>query len=224
MNWDVRFTHDGKLLTGGGWRATSYIQENAFLAEAHAHETLDDTFWSVPAPAQKAYVREQLTLSVGEYIYGFGEKFTPFVKNGQTIQTWNADGGTCSEQSYKCIPFYLSSRGYGVFTNQTGAVSYEVASDTVSKVSMTVAGESLEYFIIGGDNCAQVLSNYTALTGRPALTPAKSLGLWLSTSFTTNYDEETVRGFLSGMAERDIPLQMFHFDCFWMKAFTWTSF
>ena len=224
MDWGVRFTYDGRLLTGGGWRATSYIQESAYLAEAHARETLDDTFWSVPAPAQKAFVREQLSLSVGEYIYGFGEKFTPFVKNGQTVQTWNSDGGTCSDQSYKCIPFYLSSRGYGVFANQTGAVSYEVASDTVSKVSMTVPGESLEYFIIGGANCAQVLSNYTALTGRPALTPAKSLGLWLSTSFTTDYDENTVKGFLSGMAERKIPLQMFHFDCFWMKAFTWTSF
>ncbi|MBR3267233.1 MAG: alpha-xylosidase [Oscillospiraceae bacterium] len=223
-SWNVRFSYDGKHLTGGGWRAVSYVQENAFLARAHAQEAMDDTFWSIPAPAKNAYVREQLTLSVGEYIYGFGEKFTPFVKNGQTVQIWNADGGTCSDQSYKCVPFYLSSRGYGVFANQTGAVSYEVASDTVSKVSMTVEGESLEYFIIGGENCAEVLSNYTGLTGRPALTPAKSLGLWLSTSFTTNYDEETVKEFLSGMSERKIPLQMFHFDCFWMKAFTWTSF
>ena len=224
MNWDVRFTYDGRHLTGGGWRATSYIQENAYLREAEARTRLDDTFWSLPAPAAGTFIREQLTLSVGEYIYGFGEKFTPFVKNGQTVETWNADGGTCSDQSYKCVPFYLSSRGYGVFANQTGHVSYEVASDTVSKVSMTVTGESLEYFMIGGETPADVLANYTALTGRPALTPAKSFGLWLSTSFTTDYDEETVNGFLSGMAQRKIPLQMFHFDCFWMKGFTWTSF
>ena len=223
-DWKVQFTYDGRHLTGCGWRSASYIQQNAYLAEAYAREAMDDSFWSVPAPAQTAYLREQLTLSVGEYIYGFGERFTPFVKNGQSVQTWNADGGTCSEQSYKCVPFYLSSRGYGVFVNRTGAVSYEVASDTVSKVSMTVAGESLEYFVIGGATCAEVLSNYTGLTGRPALTPAKSLGLWLSTSFTTNYDEKTVKSFLDGMAERKIPLQMFHFDCFWMKAFTWTSF
>ena len=222
--WDVRFTYDGRLLTGGGWRSASYIQENAFETENRIRSAADKSFWSVPANRCGAYIREQLKLSVGEYIYGFGEKFTPFVKNGQTVEIWNADGGTCSDQSYKCVPFYLSSRGYGVFTNQTGFVSYEVASDTVSKVSMTVAGESLEYFIIGGKNCADVLRNYTDLTGKPALTPAKSLGLWLSTSFTTDYDENTVKGFLSGMAERKIPLQMFHFDCFWMKAFTWTSF
>ena len=224
MSWKVTYAYDGKHLTGGGWRATSYIQESAYVTQSRTQAHLDDTFWSVPADPRGTYMREQLTLSVGEYIYGFGEKFTPFVKNGQTVETWNADGGTCSEQSHKCIPFYLSSRGYGVFTNQTGRVSYEVASDTVSKVSMTVSGESLEYFLIGGATPAEVLSVYTTLTGKPALPPAKTMGLWLSTSFTTDYDEKTVNGFIDGMSDRKIPLQMFHFDCFWMKAFTWTSF
>ena len=195
--WQIRYTYDGRLLTGCGWRAASYIQENAFVTENRMHTASDNTFWSIPENRCGSYIREQLSLSVGEYIYGFGEKFTPFVKNGQTVDIWNSDGGTCSDQSYKCVPFYLSSRSYGVFANQTGRVSYEVASDTVSKVSMTVPGESLEYFIIGGKSCADVLRNYTGLTGRPALTPADSLGLWLSTSFSTDYDEQTVTGFLS---------------------------
>jgi alpha-D-xyloside xylohydrolase len=47
--------------------------------------------------------------------------------------------------------------------------------------------------------------------------------LWLSTSFTTDYDEKTVTSFIDGMAERDIPLHVFHFDCFWMKEFHWTD-
>ena len=222
--WNIIFSYDGKKLTGSGWRSLSYIQEDALTTENRTRSAMDASFWSIPADPCGAFLREQLTLSVGEYIYGFGEKFTPFVKNGQTVEIWNSDGGTCSDQSYKCIPFYLSSRGYGVFTNDTGHVSYEVASDTVSSVSMTVAGESLEYFVVGGESCSDVLSNYTALTGRPALPPAKSLGLWLSTSFTTDYDEQTVSSFLDGMRQRDIPLSMFHFDCFWMKAYTWTSF
>ena len=222
--WKLRYTYDGKMLTGCGWRAASYIQESAFVTQNRLRSAADNSFWSIPFNSRGTYLREQLSLSVGEYIYGFGEKFTPFVKNGQNVEIWNSDGGTCSDQSYKCVPFYLSSRGYGVFTNYTGHVSYEIASDTVSKVSMTVPCESLEYFIIGGKSCADVLRNYTGLTGKPALTPARSLGLWLSTSFTTDYDEKQVRSFLDGMAQRNIPLQMFHFDCFWMKAFTWTSF
>lgn len=82
----------------------------------------------------------------------------------------------------------------------------------------------MEYFIIGGDNPKDVLDNYTKLTGKPALPPAWTFGLWLTTSFTTDYDEATVNHFVDGMAERDLPLSVFHFDCFWMKEYQWSDF
>ncbi len=223
-SWSVQYYYKDKKLTGGAWRATTIVNESQFKKSSRLDAVRDDTFWSYPQDERTTYLREQLTLSVGECIYGFGEKFTTFVKNGQNVETWNSDGGTCSDQSYKCIPFCVSSRGYGVLVNSSDKVSYEVASDTVSKMSFTVPGEHLEYFIIGGENLTEVLSNYTTLTGKPALPPAYTFGLWLTTSFTTKYDEETVTSFIDGMAERDIPLQVFHFDCFWMKEFQWCDF
>lgn len=201
--WDVSFFWGDKRLTGSGYKGAAHIEVEA---------------------TGETYMREQLDLGVGEYVYGFGERFTPFVKNGQTIDIWNEDGGTASEQAYKNIPFYLSNKGYGVFVNHPEKVSYEVASETVSKVQFSVPGEVLEYFIIGGDSLKDVLDNYTKLTGKPALPPAWSFGLWLTTSFTTSYDEETVNHFIDGMAERDLPLAVFHFDCFWMKEYQWTDF
>ncbi len=170
------------------------------------------------------YMRDQLDLGVGESVYGLGERFTAFVKNGQNVEVWNQDGGTNSEQSYKNIPFYLTNRGYGVFVNYPGRVSFEVGSEKVSVVQFSVAGESLDYLVINGPSPKQVLSRYTALTGRPALPPAWSLGLWLTTSFTTDYDEKTANAFIEGMAERGIPLSVFHFDCFWMKEYEWCNF
>lgn len=222
--WNVCFSFDGKRLTGSTQRAASYIQADAERIRLAEEAGKQEPFWSIPPNQNGCFIREQLDLSVGEYIYGFGERFTPFVKNGQTVEIWNADGGTCTEQSYKSVPFYISSCGYGVLAAHTGHVSFETGSDTVSKVSMTAAGESLTYYVIGGETCADVLRHYTALTGKPALPPAKSLGLWLSTSFTTDYDEQTVSDMLDGMLKRQIPLSMFHFDCFWMQAQTWTSF
>ena len=103
-------------------------------------------------------------------------------------------------------------------------MSFEVASEKVERVQFSVRGESLEYFVIYGPTAKEILERYTALTGRPALPPAWSFGLWLSTSFTTDYDEKTVTSFIDGMAERDIPLHVFHFDCFWMKEFHWVNF
>ena len=140
------------------------------------------------------------------------------------MDIWNEDGGTSTYQSYKNIPFYVTSRGYGVFVNHPEKVSFEVCTEQVSKVEFSVQGESLDYFLINGPTIKEVINRYTALTGRPAIPPQWTFGLWLSTSFTTNYDEKTVMSFIEGMEERGIPLQVFHFDCFWMKEFHWCDF
>jgi alpha-D-xyloside xylohydrolase len=173
---------------------------------------------------KKHYMREQLSIGIDELVYGLGERFTSFIKNGQTVDITQKDGGTGSEQAYKNIPFYITNKGYGVFVNQPETVSFEVASENTSRVQFSIEGESLEYFVIYGPTPKEILENYTSLTGKPALPPAWSFGLWLSTSFTTDYSEETVMKFIDGMKERNIPLDVFHFDCFWMKGFEWTSF
>lgn len=170
------------------------------------------------------YIHSELNLSPGELVYGLGEQFGAFVKNGQSVSIWNQDGGTSSEQAYKCVPFYITNRNYGVFINHPGEVEVEVGSEKVSRVGVSVAGESLEYFIIYGETPLDILERYTRITGRPALLPAWTFGLWLSTSFLTSYDEKTVSGFLQGMQDRNCPVRVFHLDCFWMKQYEWCSF
>ena len=150
---------------------------------------------------QTHYMREQLSIGIDELVYGLGERFTSFVKNGQVVDIVQKDGGTGSEQAYKNIPFYITNKGYGVFVNQPETVSFEVASENTSRVQFSIEGESLEYYVIYGPTPKEILSNYTSLTGKPALPPAWSFGLWLSTSFTTDYSEKTVMKFIDGMKE-----------------------
>ncbi|TQI79375.1 alpha-D-xyloside xylohydrolase [Serratia fonticola] len=202
-HWALDFLRDGRRITGSTAKNNGYVQD---------------------AIQQRNAMFERLDLGVGETVYGLGERFTALVKNGQTVETWNRDGGTSTEQSYKNIPFYLTNRGYGVLVNHPECVSFEIGSEKVSKVQFSVEGEYLEYFVIDGPTPKAVLDRYTRFTGRPALPPAWSFGLWLTTSFTTNYDEATVNSFIDGMAERQLPLHVFHFDCFWMKAFQWCDF
>ncbi|MCL6430605.1 MAG: hypothetical protein K6V36_07040 [Anaerolineae bacterium] len=109
-DWRLEFRDGDRILTSSGWRAMAML----------------DT-------PEGRFMREQLALAVGECVYGLGERFTPFVKNGQTIDLWNEDGGTSSEQAYKNIPFYLTNRGYGVFVNHL-----ERAFRTVNRVRRQV--------------------------------------------------------------------------------------
>jgi alpha-D-xyloside xylohydrolase len=100
--WGLDFVASGRRLTGSGWKGIGVV----------------DT------AGGEHYVHEQLDLGVGEAVYGLGERFGPLVKNGQSVDIWNSDGGTSSEQAYKNVPFYLTNRGYGVLVDHPGRVSF----------------------------------------------------------------------------------------------------
>ena len=202
-SWGIRFYDGERELTNTGYR------NMAHMTNGKNH---------------KCYMVEQLALDVDEYVYGLGERFTPFVKNGQVVEMWNEDGGTASEIAYKNIPFYITNKGYGVLLDNEGDAAYEIASEKVERVQFSVEGERLDYYVINGHTPKGTIQKYTELTGKPALPPAWSFGVWLTTSFTTNYDEETTSSFIQGMADRDIPLHVFHFDCYWMEAYEWCNF
>lgn len=208
----MTYYRNGEKLTSSSGRDMGYMKTN-WQGMPYDDGSEKDT-----------YMRQMLSIGVDEHIYGMGERFTPWIKNGQSVAIWNEDGGTSTEQSYKNIPFYISDRGYGVFVNHPEKVEFEVCTEMITRVEFSVPGESLDYFIINGPTMKDVLRRYTDMTGKPALPAPWTFGLWLSTSFTTNYDEETVNSFVDGMFARDIPLQVFHFDCFWMKEFSWSDF
>lgn len=233
----------GTTLTSGSISATVSSDEHSFDVRFHGTDGTKQLTSLLgrsvglaynPAPSNplqtgdmrdfKHYIFTQTQLGVGETVHGLGERFGAFNKVGQSITLWNADGGTSSDQAYKNVPFWLSSRGYGVFINEPGRVELEVGSERCSRVQTSIEGQRLRWYIINGPTPRDVLRRYAALTGHAASVPGWSYGLWLSTSFTTNYDEATVNSFLDGMRERDITVDVFHYDCFWMKAFTWTDF
>ena len=202
-SWGIAFFDEDRKLTATGFRNLAYMADGN---------------------SGKNYMVEQLELDIDEVIYGLGERFTPFVRNGQTVEMWNEDGGTASEISYKNIPFYITNKGYGILLDNEGDAAYEIASEKVERVQFSVEGERLDYYVINGGTPKGTISKYTELTGKPALPPAWSFGLWLTTSFTTDYDEETTGSFIQGMKDREIPLHVFHFDCYWMEAYEWCNF
>ncbi|QRW15933.1 glycoside hydrolase family 31 protein [Rhizoctonia solani] len=196
---------DGRLLTSAGPKSQAVVDiPYKFTIGSAANTSCMTTDRSSnpnppPPPEYVRYILSELTLSAGELVYGMGEQFGGYIKNGQVISVWNRDGGTSSEQAYKCVPFYITSKGYGVFINHPGEVEFEVGSEKASRVGTSVAGEQLQYYVIYGPTPLEVLEKYTLLTGRPG-------------------------GFLTGMKERNCDVSVFHLDCFWMAQYEWTSF
>lgn len=210
--WSMTYKRDGKVLTKSSGKDLALMKTDW---KGDAYDKGDNV---------ETYMRQQLSLGVGELLYGCGEHFTPFVKNGQSMDMWNADGGTSTEQAYKNIPFYISNKGYGVLVNHPEKVSFELGTEMVTRAEFSVEGGYLDYFLFNGPTMKEVLNAYTDIVGKPSLPAPWTFGLWLSTSFTTSYDEQTVMSFIDGMLDRGIPLRTFHFDCCWMRDFHWSDF
>ncbi|KAG9234071.1 glycoside hydrolase family 31 protein [Amylocarpus encephaloides] len=215
-DFDIRFH-----ATDGSKELTSLLNRSVGIAYGPAPSNLMQTS---DMRNLHHYIFTQTTLGVGESVHGLGERFGAFNKVGQAVTLWNADGGTSSDQAYKNVPLWISSRGYGIFVDTPDKVELEIGSERSCRVQTSVESQRIKWYIIHGPTPKDVLYKYTILTGKPGKVPAWSYGLWLSTSFTTSYDEKTVNSFLEGMKGRDVPVEVFHFDCFWMKAFHWCDF
>ncbi len=167
--WNLTFIgEDGKVLTESAGKSLGRFKLGAESnVTAQPVSEFGVTMDGSARDESDVFIAIQLHLSVGEDVYGLGERFGAYVKNGQSVDIWNEDGGTASEQGYKDVPFYMTSNGYGVLVNNRGHVSFEIGSENT---------------------------------------------------------EATINSFIDGMAERDIPLAAFHYDCYWMREFHWCDF
>jgi len=159
-----------------------------------------------------------------ENFYGFGEKFNNFNKRGQKLVMWNRNGqGVRSENSYKNIPFFISTNGFGFLLNNSVKSEFFMGSRSNRAFSIELKADYLEYYFIYGPTPLEIIENYTKLTGLPALPPKWSFGLWFSTYFI-EADENSVRKQIDKMRELEIPCDVYHFDCHWLNDNMWNDF
>ena len=163
-----------------------------------------------------AIATERFTLRPDEAIYGLGESFIRLNKVGQTLDLDIQDAlGACTPRSYKSVPFFVSSHGYGVFFNHSCPMTYWIGSLCACDIQVAAEDDYLDYFIILGD-IRHVLSRYTDLTGKGVMPPTWSFGYWQSKISYTAADEtlEIARK----LRENEVPCDVIHLDTHWFKA------
>ncbi len=149
-----------------------------------------------------------------EQFYGLGENFTSVSRKGRLFDLWNTNSlGVNTERGYKYIPFYMSSRGYGIFYNTSRKIRCDLGA-TLSKANYTmVEGTILDYFLMEGDRPKDIIPAYHRLTGLPAVPPKWSFGIWMSKiSYGTREEVERVA---KQMRSRKLPCDVIHIDTDW---------
>ena len=160
-------------------------------------------------------IAASFSLFPGEKIVGCGESFTSLNKRGQKLVLWTVDAqSTASSQMYKPIPFFTSSRGYGMFVHSSAPMSFDFGHAHDGSLCLYNGDDELDLFIFLGTP-GEVLSAYTELTGRPPLPPLWSFGLWMSRFSYKSQDE--VMGVASNLRKSKIPCDVIHIDAGWFK-------
>ncbi|MEW7292138.1 glycoside hydrolase family 31 protein [Aquimarina sp. 2304DJ70-9] len=86
------------------------------------------------------------------------------------------------EQAPLIVPFYLSSKGYGIFLNSTFENYFNFGEDKKHEFGINTYGfkGQMDYFFILGPSIKEVLQQYVSLTGKPRLPQKSIFGLQLS--------------------------------------------
>lgn len=151
-----------------------------------------------------------------EQIFGGGERALPMNRRGYRVNLYNTPAygyGLGAENLNFSVPFFISSAGYALFFDNPskGYVDIGLTDKNVLEAGFT-SGE-LNYYVVFGKSLHEIMSNYTAITGRQPLPPR-----WAFGNFVSRFgyrSEEQVKQVVDKMKKDHFPMDGLVFDLFW---------
>lgn len=152
-----------------------------------------------------------------ECFVGTGERFKKMDLSGQTLELKNRDGqGVNNRRTYKNIPFYLSSTGYGLFIHSSYHIKLSLADYSTRSVIGLANEPNIDLFFIADDHPEKILHVYKKLTGFPPQIPLWSFGIWMSRM--TYFSEEEVKEICHRLRKEKFPCDVIHLDTGWFET------
>jgi len=200
---------------------------------ATSHEQLKPADFFSECAASETGLRLTLPLASTAHVYGLGERTGSMDKQGQAFPLWNVDPPMPHTEKtatmYTSIPFALildaeSGITSGMLVDHTGEVEIDLGKAHPGQCQILIAGDVLALYVFAGPTPADVLRQYSELTGRMPLPPRWALGHHQSRwSYTS---EEEVREVAQQMRARQHPCDSIWLDIDYMKGFcnfTWND-
>ena len=197
---------DGKLLTKSAHAVDNKSSFTPVLPFCFVRRTAD----------YSRSINAAFSLAPGEKIFGCGESFTALDKRGQKIVLWTDDANGVENQGmYKPVPFFMSSRGYGMFMHTSTPITCDFGNTFSGVNSLMLGDDELDLFVFLGQP-KEILEEYTKLTGKSAMPPLWSFGLWMSRC--TYNEEKQLRDIAAKLRENKIPCDVLHLDTGWFET------
>lgn len=230
--WNV--TKDGKdivyssaygklVIKADPWRLIMYDKEGNELTRSRVWSDNDSTQIKVPpfsfikrGSDNSRSINPVFSIQPTERIFGFGEAPGPLNKVGQKLNLFVTDPqGPESPDMYKPIPFFFSNLGYGAFIHTAAPLTADVGQSYIGANKLFMKDEDLDMFLFWGTP-KEILSEYTALSGRPEMPPLWSFGTWMSR--ISYFSEDEGREVAKQLRANKIPADVIHFDTGWFDV------
>lgn len=214
----------GKLvIKADPWRLIMYDKEGNELTRSRVWSDNDSTQIKVPpfsfikrGSDNSRSINPVFSIQPMERIFGFGEAPGPLNKVGQKLNLFVSDPqGPESPDMYKPIPFFFSNLGYGAFIHTAAPLTVDVGQSYIGANKLFMKDEDLDMFLFWGTP-KEILSEYTALSGRPEMPPLWSFGTWMSR--ISYFTEDEGREVAKQLRANKIPADVIHFDTGWFDV------
>lgn len=214
----------GKLvIKADPWRLIMYDKEGNELTRSRVWSDNDSTQIKVPpfsfikrGSDNSRSINPVFSIQPTERIFGFGEAPGPLNKVGQKLNLFVTDPqGPESPDMYKPIPFLFSNLGYGAFIHTAAPLTVDVGQSYIGANKLFMKDEDLDMFLFWGTP-KEILSEYTALSGRPEMPPLWSFGTWMSR--ISYFTEDEGREVAKQLRANRIPADVIHFDTGWFDV------
>jgi alpha-glucosidase (family GH31 glycosyl hydrolase) len=175
-------------------------------------------------------VWDEKILKPGEQFFGFGERMGFVDQRGKKVHLWVGRGEASThtmgafnvmKANYSPIPFFMSTRGYGIFFHNSYATDWDMGHSNPNSYTFKAAGGELDYYFIYGPGFPAILDQYTDLTGKTPMMPRFAYGLQVGTysGGTWGHVEDVSPQYVINLARKfrqlDIPADLLWLDSTW---------
>lgn len=143
----------------------------------------------------------RLKLFPNEYFMGFGERLEGIAFRGKKMLNWISEGQADivpspnpeNQGNYR-VPFYLSTRGYGLLLNESSCSSFDLGEADININEIAVWDQKLSFTVYTGTTPTEILQNYTEDAGRIHRTLEPWVfGVWMMTKNRNIFQTESDR-------------------------------
>ena len=169
-------------------------------------------------------------LLADEHFFGFGERMD-FIDQRNKKLKLNVGRGqglphevgayNILEANYCPVPFFMSTKGYGIFLHNAFPTEWNMGSENKDRFSFKASGGELDYYFIYGPKFPAILDAYTSLTGKSPMVSLFALGLHLGTyaGGGWGYEQLTSDKYVIALARKlreiGIPVDLLWLDSTW---------